>query len=424
MENHLQTTIDTKQSKLIPQILLTGLFLLWGCASGLNYLLMSQCQQVFRLSSFQTSFVQTFFYFGYFSMALPAGLLMQRYSFKAGIILGLLLSGVGAFLFYPAADIQEYGFFLVVVFIISSGLAFLETAANLYIIALGNAENASFRLLFTQSFNPIGFISILIITNELSIMPSQHFNLSAIQMDDFSRLYLQDILLPYIIVGIVVVIWALLMFLAKFPDVKEELVKTKNPVKLKAILRNHPLRYSIIAQFFYMGAQVGIWNYFAQHSSNNVDLLSSKAYLINALLLFTIGRFISSVLSRYIMIEKILFSSALMNVILCGIAISFDNQIGLNALMATSFFMAAMFPGIFVLGVRDFKENSKLAGGLIVMGMIGGVFLAVLMNQFSENYSLKYSFGLPMFYFTVILIYAWYFIKKNNADLQEASVKA
>lgn len=414
MDKNIPSLITSNQFKLIPQILLTGLFLLWGCASGLNYLLMSQCQQVFSLSNFQTSFVQAFFYFGYFSMALPAALLMQRYSFKAGIILGLLLSGVGAFLFYPAADIQEYSFFLVVVFIIASGLAFLETAANAYIIALGTPETASFRLLFTQSFNPIGFIAILLITNELSIIPTELTPLQATHIDDFSRLYLQDILLPYIIVGIIVVIWALLMFLGKFPTVKEERGKINRSPKLQTILTNAALRKSIVAQFFYMGAQVGIWTYFAQHSPNTTDLLGSKAYLINALVLFTFGRFVSSMVSKYLAIEKILLISAFINIILCAIAIYFDNEIGLNALLATSFFMAAMFPGIFVLGVRDFKENSKLAGGLIVMGMIGGVFLAVLMNQFAERYSIQGSFILPLLCFLVILNYAWHFIQKNN----------
>ena len=424
MDKNIPSLISSSQFKLIPQVLLTGLFLLWGCASGLNYLLMSQCQQVFSLSNFQTSFVQAFFYFGYFSMALPAAYLMQRYSFKAGIILGLLLSGVGAFLFYPAADIQEYSFFLVVVFIIASGLAFLETAANSYIIALGTSETASFRLLFTQSFNPIGFIAILLITNELSIIPTGIDNLQIANVDDFSRLYLQDILLPYIIVGIIVVIWALLMFLGKFPTVKEERGKNKHLPNLATMLTNVPLRKSIIAQFFYMGAQVGIWTYFAQHSPNTSDLLGSKAYLINALVLFTLGRFVSSIVSKYLAIEKILLVSAFINVILCGIAICFDNEIGLNALLATSFFMAAMFPGIFVLGVSDFKENSKLAGGLIVMGMIGGVFLAVIMNQLAELSSIQKAFSLPLICFVIIVRYAWYFIKKNNADLPEASVNS
>jgi FHS family L-fucose permease-like MFS transporter len=418
MEKTLSST-QSNQFSVIPQILLTGLFLLWGCASGLNYLLMSQCQQVFSLSSFQTSFVQLFFYFGYFSMALPAAFLMQRYSFKAGIILGLLLSGVGAFLFYPAADIQEYSFFLIVVFIIASGLAFLETAANAYVVALGTAQNATFRLLFTQSFNPIGFISILLITNELSIVPSRSVNqpASSILSDDYSRLYLQDILLPYIIVGIVVVVWALFMFLGRFPTVSEEAGKTKKIQQLKEVLGNKSLIISIVAQFFYMGAQVGIWTYFSQKQSLNIEFLGSTAYLINALVIFTFGRFASSLLSKYIIIEKILLLFSFINIILCVIAINSSYQLSLYAMLATNFFMSAMFPGIFVIGIRDFRENSKLAGGLIVMGMIGGVVLGFIMTQFSEIYSVQTAFAMPLGCFIVIGLYAWSFLKKNNVDL-------
>lgn len=419
-----------KASYLIPFVLIISLFFMWGMAGNLNDILIKQFKKTFELTDFQSGLVQSAFYMGYFLFAIPASLVMRRFNYKSGIIIGLLLYATGAFLFFPAANLASYGFFLFALFVIASGLAFLETAANPYVSVLGAPETATFRLNLAQSFNPIGCVT--------GILVGQHFIFSGVEYSkeqlaamapEAIKAYHQTEALavqtPYLVIGMVILIAALAIAITKFPTVKDEEVSEQSSAKstLKFIFGKRHFKQAVLAQFFYVGAQVCIWSYLIRYIQGTMPGTPEKVaanFLTISLVVFTIGRFVGTALLKKIKGHNLLGLYAVMNVALLIVGILLPGNIGAWMLVATSFFMSIMYPTIFSLGIRDLGQHTKLASSVLVMAIIGGAILTMLMGAVSDLAGIANSLVVPLLCFVFIAFYALKGYKEkveNNSHL-------
>lgn len=402
---------------LLPLILVISLFFLWGMANSLNDILITQFKKVFTLSDFKAGLVQSAFYTGYFVFSIPAALWMKRFGYKAAVIFGLLLYSLGAFLFYPAASEREYVLFLGALFVIASGLAFLETSANPLIVAMGDPATAARRLNFAQSFNPFGCIAGILIgrefilsgheptTAELALMTTD-------QLEHFYQTESHAVQGPYLVLGLLVLVWALLILWVKFPVIATQAAKDEGAgswTDYKSLLGNRRFMFGVTAQFFYVGAQVCIWSYLIRYGQEAVPGTGEKTladYLMAALIIFMLGRFVSTALMTRFSAARLMCVYAVINMILCGYAILTPNHSGLLALTATGFFMSLMFPTIFALALRDLGTKAKAGSSLLVMSIIGGAVLTALMGLVSDLTSIHIAVIVPLICFLVIALYA------------------
>ncbi len=396
--------------------LIVSLFFLWGVANNLNDILIKQFKKTFELSDFQSGLVQSAFYFGYFVFAMPAAMFMRRFGYKVAVIFGLLLYAAGAYLFYPAAEAQVYGYFLFALFVIASGLAFLETSANPFITVLGPPETAERRLNFAQSFNPLGAIAGVIIGRNFIFSGVEHTQeeIAALSPEALQAYYsaeAQAVQMPYLILGSIVLFWALLVLFARFPKVHGEETSGMDHDSggFLGLVKFPHFVLAVIAQFFYVGAQVCIWSYLIRYTQYSIPGTPEKTaadYLTYSLIGFMIGRFFGTWLMKYVQPARLMAIFAGTNVLLCSIAIIGPGYVGLTALIATSFFMSIMFPTIFALGIRDLGPFTKSGSSLVIMSIIGGAILTALMGQVSDMTTIKISFLVPLICFVVILHFA------------------
>lgn len=399
-------------------VLVTSLFFLWGIANNLNDILIAQFKKVFSLSDFQSGLVQSAFYFGYFCFSIPAAIFMQRLGYRAAVIMGLLLYGAGALLFYPAASMQEYRFFLLALFVIASGLAFLETSANPLIVVMGDQSSSARRLNLAQSFNPLGAISGVVIGREFILSGIEHSEseraaMSAEELSRYTQMELEAVQGPYLVIAAVVIIWAALVFFARFPAVASKpLADDKTAGSLRdfpALFSRHYFLFGVLAQFFYVGAQVGIWSFmirYGQHALPGTGEKTLAAYLTWSLVAFMIGRFVATALMRRLDPAKIMLWFSLANIVLCGIAITSPNHAGLLALAASSFFMSLMFPTIFALSLQDLGSLTKAGSALLVMAIIGGAVITAIMGVVSDISAINIAMAVPLFCFAIIALFA------------------
>jgi len=407
---------EKNASVLLPLILIISLFFLWGMANNLNDILIAQFKKVFSLSDLKSGLVQSAFYTGYFVFSIPASLFMRRYSYKAAVMTGLLLYAFGAFLFYPAAAQREYALFLGALFVIASGLAFLETSANPLIVAMGDPATAERRLNFAQSFNPFGCISGIIIGREfiLSGHEPSAADLAAMApaaLEQFYQTESQAVQGPYLVIGAVVFLWALLVWMVKFPKIAIQSSTTEavNWTDYKNLLANGRFMFGVAAQFFYVGAQVCLWSYTIRYGQQAMPGTGEKIladYLLASLVIFMLGRFVATALMSRVKPSLLMFIYALVNVALCAIAILSPNVIGMLALVATSFFMSLMFPTIFALTIKDLGEQAKAGSSLLVMSIIGGAVLSAVMGFVSDLSSIHIAVMTPLIAFSVIAAFA------------------
>lgn len=408
---------DNATPVLLPLILIFSLFFLWGMANNLNDILITQFKKVFTLSDFKAGLVQSAFYTGYFVFSIPAALWMKRYGYKAAVVFGLLLYTIGAFLFYPAAAAREYVLFLGALFVIASGLAFLETSANPLIVAMGDPATAARRLNFAQSFNPFGCIAGILIgrefilsgheptTEELAVM-------SAAQLEAFYHAESQAVQGPYLVLGCVVLAWALLILLVKFPAIATQAAQDETTGSwndYKQLLAKGPFMFGVAAQFFYVGAQVCIWSFLIRYGQEAVRGTGEKTlanYLLASLVIFMVGRFVATALMSRVRAARLMWVYAAINVVLCAVAILQPGHSGLLALTATSFFMSLMFPTIFALSLKDLGHLAKAGASFLVMAIIGGAVLTAVMGLVSDLTSIHAAVIVPLGCFVVIAIYA------------------
>lgn len=411
------STASTKTANrfLLPLGLIISLFFLWGMANNLNDILIKQFKKAFELSDLQSGLVQSAFYLGYFVLAIPASMVMRRYNYKTGIIIGLLLYATGAFLFYPAAENSSYPFFLFALFVIASGLAFLETAANPYVSALGSAQTATFRLNLAQSFNPIGCVTGILIGQHFIFSGVEHTKAQLATMSlQAQKAYFtaesHSVQIPYLIIGGVILLWAVIIAWTKFPEVKDEEVAQTSSTKssLAKILGIPHFRMAVLAQFFYVGGQVCIWSFLIRYAQSSVPGTTEKMaanYLTISLVIFTVGRFVGTVLLKRIKDNNLLGIYAAVNIGLIAVAVLFPGVVGLWALIATSFFMSIMYPTIFSLGIKNLGEHAKLASSVLVMAIIGGAILTLAMGYLSDLSGIAFSLVVPLVSFVFV---AWF----------------
>ncbi len=378
----------------MPFFLVTALFFLWGIPNNLNDVLIRQFMKAFEITRLQAGLVQSAFYMGYFVLSLPAALLMRRFGYKTGLLIGLVLYGTGTFLFWPAAVTQSYSFFLLALFVIASGLAFLETGAGPFIAQLGNPATMERRLNFSQAFNPLGavlgvLVGTTFIFSGIELSPSQVQSLKA--SGQYAAVLEKEtfrVITPYLILGAVVFFWAILIARTKFPVLAGENVDTRANSKgsWRALFGNKRFVQAVIAEFLYVGAQVGTWSYFIQYIQDYTHQAEKVAglFLTATLVAFGVGRFSSTYFMKFIPANKLMGAYAIVNVVLVTVSILFPGWLGLWALFITSFFMSLMFPTIFALGLRDLGPNTKTGGSLLVMAVIGGAVATPLMGLLFE----------------------------------------
>ena len=400
-------------------VLIVGLFLMWGIANSLNDVLVAQFRKAFRLGDFESGLVQSAFYVGYFVFAIPASVFMRRYGYRAAVILGLLLYGTGALLFYPAAEMVEYAYFLGALFVIASGLAFLETSANPLMTVMGPPEEADRRLNFAQSFNPLGAITGVVlgshlIFSDVQLTPEHIVGLSQHELDALYAAEARAVQLPYLALGLFVFFWAALVMLVRFPRVDEQDAGSERTSVVGSFraLRSYPrFWFGVIAQFFYVGAQVGLWSYLIRYTQYNLPgTLEREAsgFLTASLVLFMAGRFIGTALMRRYPASALMAVFAASATALSIVAAVAGGYVGLYALVAVSFFMSIMFPTIFSLSLRGLGEHTKSGASFLVMAIVGGALLTAVMGRISDATSINTAIGVPAFCFCVVLAFAWF----------------
>jgi MFS transporter, FHS family, L-fucose permease len=414
------------KGQMRPFILATGLFFLWGVPNNLNDVLIRQFMKSFAISRFQAGLVQSAFYLGYFLLALPAGLLIKRHGYKSGFVTGLLFFGMGCLLFWPAAITSSYTFFLSALFIVASGLAFLETAANPFIAQLGPAASAERRLNFSQAFNPIGAISGVLIGTRfifsgIELTPEQKVAmLSSGTYVAYLHHETQRVVTPYLVLGIIALAWATLIAVTQFPRTLR-VTETAAPLSgsWRRLLSHRPLLFAVAAQFFYVGAQVGTWSYFIPYAQEYTHVSERTAGLLltGTLVAFGIGRFGSAYIMQWLPPAKLMTAYAILNVLLLAIGIFASGWYGLLAILMTSFFMSIMYPTIFAIGIRDMGEETNLAGSMIVMAILGGAILTPVMGLISEySHSMAAAYLVPAACYLVIATFSsWSTAKQVTA---------
>ena len=405
----------SKNKYLFAFILVTSLFFLWAFLHNLNPILIPHLKKACQLSDTQSALIDFSVYLGYFVIAIPAGLFMHRYGYKKGILCGLFLYAIGALLFIPAASDRNYLLFLTGLFVIASGATFLETVANPYISILGPRETSEQRLNFAQSFNGLGaVVAPLIGTNfilsgiehskaELAAMSANH------QLDAYLQSEANTVKIPYLVVALIVIFVGILFVFTKLPDVKEPDADAHGTKFSFRIFRFSHVKWAVIAQFFYVGAQVGVGSFFIRYSKFVMGMPEKEAgYLWTyfAMVGFMAGRFIGTFLMRYVRPAKLLSLYALINIILLTIGLTAKGSVAVYAVVAVPFFMSIMFPTIFALGIKDLGEETKLASSFLVMSIIGGAFAPLLMGLISDKTgSMQTAYIVPLLCFVVILFF-------------------
>jgi MFS transporter, FHS family, L-fucose permease len=399
---------------LLPFILVTSLFFLWAFLHNLNPILIPHLKKACQLSDLQSSFIDPAVYFGYFLTALPAGIFIHKYGYKSGIVLGLFLFAVGALLFIPAASDRAYFFFLIALFIMACGAAFLETVANPFMTILGDPATAEQRLNFAQSFNGLGAVLAPILGSRFILSGIEHSKqeLQTMNTDKLNAYLNQEassVKIPYLVIALVVFLVIVLFLVSKFPNVREDASVTHDTKFSLKIFKYAHLKWAVVAQFFYVAAQVAVGSFFIRFSRFVMELPEKNAgtWWGYAMIGFVTGRFLGTFLMKYIKPARLLGFYAAINVVLLIIAVTTKGSMPVYAVMATPFFMSIMFPTIFALGIKGLGEETKIASSFLVMSIIGGAFGAVLMGFISDKTgSIQIAYIVPLICFAVVLLYA------------------
>lgn len=411
---------------LLPFILITSLFALWGFANDITNPMVAAFQTVMELSAAKASMVQFAFYGGYATMAIPAALFIRKYSYKRGIMLGLALYAAGAFLFIPAAVYQEFTFFCFSLYILTFGLAFLETTANPYILSLGTKETSTRRLNLAQAFNPMGSLcgmaiaSLIVLPNLISDKRDAAGNiifhtLSEAEKSDIRLHDLAVIRNPYVAIGIVVMIILIVIALTKMPDTINTQKKVSNIQTLKKLWHNVVYREGVFAQVAYVAAQIMVWTFIIQYADNlGIDKATAQNYNIVAMSMFLCARFISTFLMRYVGSRKLLTIFAVCASLCTLGTICLVGMTGLYCLIAISFFMSLMFPSIYGIALENVSaEDSTLGAAFLVMAIVGGALMPPLQGMIIDCETIgsfpavNFSFVLPLLCFILIAIYGY-----------------
>lgn len=430
--SNLKTVPVVPKELLVPFILITTLFALWGFANDITNPMVSAFKKVLELNNTQASWVQMAFYGGYFTMALPAAIFAKKYSYKKGILLGLALYAIGALLFYPAAAYEQFGFFLAALYILTFGLAFLETTANPFILSMGPEETATQRLNLAQAFNPIGALSGLYI--------AQNFILGSLQSDDLdangNAIYdtlsatakatvrnadLMVIRNPYVVLGLSLIVVFILIAVVKMPENKEKETGEGIGSTISRIFKVPKFREGVMAQMFYVGAQIMCWTYIYQYAETlGIDNRSAVPYAMSALVIFLIGRWVCTYLMRFIDTGKLLMYMSFLAILFTLGAIFLRGMAGLYSLVLISFCMSLMFPTIYGIALEGMGDDAKYGAAFLVMAIVGGAIMptaqGMILDIGGSGYAdtlilgvpeVNFSFFLPLLCFMVVALYGY-----------------
>lgn len=402
-----------KTRTLFPFILITSLFFLWGFAHNLDPILIPHLQKSFTLTTVQATLVDSAVFIAYFLMALPAGVIMKKYGYKTGIITGLLVFALGSFLFIPAANTQQYSFFLIALFIIACGLTILETAANPYASSLGDPASSTQRLNLAQSFNGLAATLAPVIGARVILTKGYTLTQLSAMTEEGRKLALAaeaaTVKMPYFILGAVLVLIAVIFAFTRLPAIQtnEDHVASKN---IFHAFKHHHLTWSVVAQFFYVGAQVCVFSLFILYAAKAADISEVKAadYLGLCGLAFLIGRFIGTYLMQYFPSARLLAVYAVINILLCMIAIWGTGMITVYTVIGICFFMSIMFPTIFALGIKELRGDTEFGSSLIIMSIVGGAVLPRVFGYISDvTGNIQYGYAVPLICFVVVAFFGF-----------------
>ncbi|HBB07283.1 MAG TPA: L-fucose:H+ symporter permease [Bacteroides sp.] len=430
MKSSEKTSILHKDgvSFVLPFILITSCFALWGFANDITNPMVKAFSKIFRMSVTDGALVQVAFYGGYFAMAFPAAIFIRRYSYKAGILLGLGLYAIGAFLFFPAKVIGEYGYFLLAYFILTCGLSFLETSANPYILSMGTEETATRRLNLAQSFNPMGsllgmYVAMNFIQAKLNPMDSEARAL----LDDAEFNALKDadlstLIAPYLAIGVVIAVMFCIILFAKMPKNGDQSHGINFGPTMRRLIHLKNYREGVVAQFFYVGAQIMCWTFIIQYGTHYFMLegmdersaeVLSQQYNIYAMILFCCSRFICTFLLRYLNPGQLLMVLAVCAGLLTLGVIGLQNRYGVYCLVGVSGCMSLMFPTIYGIALRGLGDDAKFGAAGLIMAILGGSVLPPVqasiidMGQVAGFPAVNLSFVLPLICFVVVAVYGY-----------------
>ena len=395
----MMKTIDRRHA--VPFALVTSMFLLWGLANNMTDTLLAAFKRIMSMSDTQTSLIQFAFYGSYFCFALPAALFIRRRSFKSGIILGLLLYAAGAMLFLPAARVASYGFYLVAIYVMAGGCSVLETTANPYVMSMGDPRTATRRLNIAQSFNLVGSI--------LGILMSKYFILDDISLYSISGTYAA---LGLVLLGILVV-----MLFARMPSGKDDDRSDSVGASFRRLLSNRLYRRGVVAQFFYVGAQIGVWSFtirLVMQETGRLEAAASSIYLIS-IVGHCLSRFIYTGLMRWFSPSRLLTFGGVMSALL-SLTVVLSAGTGwlcITSLVLISSFMSLMFPTIYGIALGgimrgDHPGDSKIGASGLIMSILGGALLTPLQGMVSDHTNIYTSYAVPAFCFVVVTAYAVY----------------
>ena len=418
-------------------ILITSLFALWGFANDITNPMVAAFQTVMELSAAKASMVQFAFYGGYATMAVPAALFIRKYSYKRGILLGLALYAVGAFLFIPAAAYQEFAFFCLSLYVLTFGLAFLETTANPFILSLGDKETSTRRLNMAQAFNPMGSLcgmsvaSLIVLPQLISDRRNEageilFYGLSEAEKANIRVHDLAVIRDPYVIIGLVVLVVLVVIALTKMPMTQSEEQKAQGHthparVTLGNLWHNTVYREGVLAQMFYVAAQIMVWTFIIHYADNlGINKATAQTYNIVAMVLFLCSRFISTFLMKYVNARRLLIIFG------CGAALCTLGTIvivgmpGLYCLVGISFFMSLMFPTIYGIALENVdSQDTTLGAAFLVMAIVGGALMPPLQGLIIDQQTVcghpavNVSFVLPLCCFLIVALYGYRAMRKN-----------
>ena len=395
----MMKTIDRRH--VVPFALVTSMFLLWGLANNMTDTLLAAFKRIMSMSDTQTSLIQFAFYGSYFCFALPAALFIRRRSFKSGIILGLLLYAAGAMLFLPAARVASYGFYLVAIYVMAGGCSVLETTANPYVMSMGDPRTATRRLNIAQSFNPVGSI--------LGILMSKYFILDDISLYSISGTYAA---LGLVLLGILVV-----MLFARMPSGKDDDRSDSVGASFRRLLSNRLYRRGVVAQFFYVGAQIGVWSFtirLVMQETGRLEAAASSIYLLS-IIGHCLSRFIYTGLMRWFSPSRLLTFGGVMSALL-SLTVVLSAGTGwlcITSLVLISSFMSLMFPTIYGIALGGIMRgehpgDSKIGASGLIMSILGGALLTPLQGMVSDHTNIYTSYAVPAFCFVVVTAYAVY----------------
>ena len=407
----------------LPLILVTSLFFMWGLANNMTDTLLAAFKKIMSMTDFQTSWIQVAFYGSYFCLALPAAIFIKKYTYKSGILLGLGLFVLGSLMFYPASQSMLYSFFLIALFILAGGLSILETAANPYIVAMGPEETGVRRLNFAQSFNPIGSITgvvlskFFILSNLNTAGAEERASMAPEQLQKMQSEELTAVMGPYVGVAFLLIILWITIASVKMPKASDAGPEINLIPTFKRLLSNKNYVWGVVAQFFYVGAQIGVWSFTIRYTMQELHLNeeSASSYYMAALILFTISRFVCTALMKIIKPKNLLTILSSLAIVLTLIVITSGGYVGVISLVGISGCMSLMFPTIYGLGIRGLGKDTKIGGSGLIMAILGGAVLTAVQGQVSDSTgSINFAYLVPLICFLVIVFYSAFVPHKTS----------